>query len=71
MKDPAGLGAGRGLVFMLSAWWSFCRHLRRGGACAGLVDDVLVRGERGDQCLEGEVVDRAGVGMFPILLTPV
>jgi hypothetical protein len=29
-------------------------------AGGGLVDQVLAGGERGDQCLQGQVVDRAG-----------
>jgi hypothetical protein len=41
--------------------WSFGGDLGDGDACGGFVDDGLVGGERGDQCLEGEVVDRAGV----------
>jgi hypothetical protein len=40
---------------------SFGGDLGDGGADGAFVDDGLVGGERGDECLEGEVVDRAGV----------
>src|SRR6266496_3933988 len=45
----------------LSAWWSFGRDFGDGGAGGGLVDDALIGGERGQQGLQGEVVDRAWV----------
>jgi hypothetical protein len=37
--------------------------LADGGAGGGFVDEVLASGERGDQGLQGEVVDRAGVAV--------
>jgi hypothetical protein len=49
------------LVVRVSGWCSFCRDLGDGGACGGFVDDGLIRGERGDEGLDGEVVDRSGV----------
>jgi len=38
-EEPRRAGCRAGLVFMLSRWCSLCRHLRHGGACAGLIDD--------------------------------
>jgi hypothetical protein len=54
-------GSRRGLVFRVSVGWSFCRYFRHGGARGGLVDDGFAGGERGEEGLEGEVVDGAGV----------
>src|SRR5215207_9316008 len=59
-EAPPG-GAGRGVLFSLTAWCSLGRDLGDGGAGGGLVDDALVGGEGGQQGLQGEVVDRAGV----------
>src|SRR5439155_109526 len=45
--------------------WARCRCLvddfADGGAGGGFVDEVLAGGERGDEGLQGQVVDRAGV----------
>ena len=48
-------------MFVVSAGCSFCRYFRHGGARGGLVDDGLAGGEGGEQGLDGEVVDGAGV----------
>src|SRR5262249_53572511 len=61
MKDPAGRVPGGVLVFNVLAWCSVCSYLGDGGAGGRFIDDGLVGGERGDQGLEGEVVDGAGV----------
>src|SRR6266511_2038489 len=45
----------------LSACCSLGRGFGDGGAGGGLVDDAFVGGEGGQQGLQGEVVDRAGV----------
>ncbi|CKW26396.1 Uncharacterised protein [Mycobacterium tuberculosis] len=49
------------MVFGVSVWCSVCRDFGDGGAGGGFVDDGLVGGEGGDEGLQGEVVDRAGV----------
>jgi serine/threonine protein kinase len=59
--NPAGRVPGGVVVLNVSAWCSFCRDLGDGGADGGLVHDGFVRGERGDQRLDGEVVDRPWV----------
>src|SRR5581483_3495946 len=46
---------------MVSAGCSFCRYFRHGGARGGFVDDGFAGGEGGEQRLDGEVVDGAGV----------
>src|SRR5665811_2089704 len=45
---------------MVSWWWSFCRDFGDGGSGRGFVDDGFAGGERGDEGLDGEVVDRSG-----------
>ena len=68
---PAGAGRGVGhrgdvLVVVVTAWCSRCRiglfgrDFGDGGAGGGFVDDGFVGGERGDEGLDGEVVDGAG-----------
>ena len=67
-ESPAG-GCGAGLVLMLSRGCSFCRYFRHGGARdfrhggarGGLVDDGFAVGVGGEEGLDGEVVDGAGV----------
>jgi hypothetical protein len=49
------------LVVRVSAWCSFCGDFGDGGAGGGFVDDRLVVDEGGDERLEADVVDRAGV----------
>ena len=49
------------MVFSVSVWCSLCRDFGDGDAGGGFIDDGLVLGERGDQGLQGEVVDRAGI----------
>ena len=58
--NPAGWGPA-GFVVVLSSWSSVCRDLGDGGSGGGLVDDGLVGGERGDERVDGEVVDRPRV----------
>ena len=56
----------RGLVVVVSGWWSGCRvwsfggDFGDGGSGAGFVDDGLVGGVGGDEGLDGEVVHRSG-----------
>src|SRR5659263_452507 len=45
---------------MVAWWWSFCRDLGDGGPGGGFVHDGFAGGVRGDEGLDGEVVDRAG-----------
>ena len=47
------------MVFGVSVWCSVRRDFGDGCAGCGFVDDGLVGGERGDEGLECEVVDRA------------
>ena len=49
------------MVFGVSVWCSVCRDFGNGGAGGGFVDDGLIGGEGGDEGLQCEVVDRAGV----------
>src|SRR6266511_1112918 len=51
----------------LSACCSLGRGFGDGGAGGGLVDDAFVGGEGGQQGLQGEVVDRAGVATAGLL----
>jgi hypothetical protein len=64
-ESPAGRWrAGLSLVWCrgLSAWCrSVVKDLGDGGAGGGFVDEGFVGGEGGDEGLQGEVVDRAGV----------
>ena len=60
-KDPAGWVPGGVLVFRVPAWCSVCRDFGDGGAGGGFIDDGLVGGVGGDEGLDGEVVDGAGV----------
>jgi hypothetical protein len=50
----------RGVVFMVSWWWSLCRDLGDGGSGAGFVDDRFVGCEGGDEGLDRQVVHRPG-----------
>jgi hypothetical protein len=49
------------VVFGVSVCCSVCRDFGDGCAGGGFVDDGVVGGERGDEGLQGEVVDRAGM----------
>lgn len=49
------------MVFRVSGWCSVCRDFGDGCAGGGFVDDGLVGAERGDEGLQREVVDRAGI----------
>src|SRR5262245_54804718 len=55
-------GAGRGLVDAVAGWWSVWRggFLGDGGAGGGFVDDGLAGRAGGEQCGDGEPVDRPG-----------
>jgi hypothetical protein len=59
VAPPAG--GRRGLVFVVSAGGSFCRYFRHRGARRGRIDDGFAGGERGEQGLDGELVDGASV----------
>ena len=48
-------------MFGVSGWCSVCRDFGDGGAGGGFVNDGFVCGERGDEGLQGEVVDAARV----------
>src|SRR5680860_1212682 len=59
MNAPPDIPGGA-VVVMVSWWWSFCRDFGDGGSGRGFVDDGFAGGERGDEGLDGEVVDRSG-----------
>src|SRR6266542_6654973 len=62
MGKPRRVGSGGALVFVLSRWWSVCRgEFGDGGAGAGFVDDGFSVGEGGEEGVDGDVVDDAGV----------
>lgn len=46
---------------VVPGWWSFCCHLRDGGAGAAFVDDGFAVDERGQQRLAGQIVDHAWI----------
>ena len=59
-RTGCGCHGGGVLVTVAGSWWSLCGDFGDGDAGRGFVDGGLVGGERGDEGLQGEVVDRAG-----------
>jgi hypothetical protein len=57
-------------VFAVSRWRSVCRDFGDGCAGGGSVDDGFVGGKRGDEGLQRQVVDRAGVARLVWWMNP-